>query len=328
MPVDPSHIPGFKGRLSPRFYTSLLKVLNLISHSGKDSDILKPLLAIDQLLTGLENITLQYLLGSVGIPGASYEDNAQLVEEWFCQLGLDSEQDQRQMATREIVTWVGDQLTVDCLRGLFKFRAEDKNSYERLDFVVLMFGWFHLQMAYVSSLHKQYFGTTQSCGLQQAFLLLEKKGLTKPQVKGPFHHDLHDLEEALYHVAKAHIHVDWLELRKVKQLSDLQKQSPKDLLKLAEKIVEQRASSEAMDLLDAKRENQQDEEFQQVIMWNRNMLQYIVLNQAIQNGDVGLMEDMLPHLLFQFLGGGNGKYAGEVLELLQALHWELPVEVV
>ena len=63
-------------------------------------------------------------------------------------------------------------------------------------------------------------------------------------------------------------------------------------------------------------------------MWNCNMLQYIVLDQAIQNGDVGLMEDMLPHLLFWFLGGGNGKYAGKVLELLQALHQELPVEVV
>ena len=150
------------------------------SYSGKDSNILKPPLAIDQLLTGPENITLQYLLGSIGIPEASYEDNAQLVEEWFHQLGLDSEQDQRQMATREIVTWVGDQLTVDHLHGLFKFRAEDENSYERLDFVVLMFGWFHLQMAYASSLHKQYFGTTQSCSLQQAFLLLEKKGLTKP----------------------------------------------------------------------------------------------------------------------------------------------------
>ena len=118
--------------------------------------------------------------------------------------------------------------------------------------------------------------------------------------------------------------MDWLELGKVKQLSDLRKQSPEDLLKLAEKIVEQRASSEAMDLLDAKQENQQDEEFWQVIMWNRDMLQYIVLNQAIQNGNVGLM---LPHLLFRFLGGGNGKYAGEVLELLQALHQELPVEV-
>ena len=116
------------------------------------------------------------------------------------------------------MTWVGDQLTVDHLCGLFKFQAEDENSYERLDFVVLMFGWFHLQMVYASSLHKQYFGTTQSCGLQQAFLLLEKKGLKKPQVKGPFHHDL---EEAVYHVAKAHICVDWLELAEVKQLSDL-----------------------------------------------------------------------------------------------------------
>lgn len=42
---------------------------------------------------------------------------------------------------------------------------------------------------------------------------------------------------------------------------------------------------------------------------------------------MGLMEAMLPHLLFRFVGGGNGKYAGEVLELLQALHRKLPDDV-
>jgi len=72
---------------------------DLPSYQGKDSEVLKPPPAIDELPTGPENITLQYLLGSVGIPEASYEDNARLVEEWFRQLGLDSEQDQRQMAT-------------------------------------------------------------------------------------------------------------------------------------------------------------------------------------------------------------------------------------
>ena len=62
-------------------------------------------------------------------------------------------------------------------------------------------------------------------------------------------------------------------------------------------------------------------------MWNHDILQYIVLDQAIKHGDVGLMEDMLPQLLFWFMGGRNSNYATEVLELLQGLHREWPAEV-
>ena len=36
---------------------------------------------------------------------------------------------------------------------------------------------------------------------------------------------------------------------------------------------------------------------------------------------------MLPTLLFRFTGGGNSKYATEVLELLQGLHREWPPAV-
>jgi hypothetical protein len=39
------------------------------------------------------------------------------------------------------------------------------------------------------------------------------------------------------------------------------------------------------------------------------------------------MEDMLPHLLFRFAGGRNNKYTIEVLELLQGLQREWPLEV-
>lgn len=39
------------------------------------------------------------------------------------------------------------------------------------------------------------------------------------------------------------------------------------------------------------------------------------------------MEDMLPHLLFHFIGGRNSNYTHEILELLQSLHREWPPEV-
>ncbi|KAF9524140.1 hypothetical protein CPB83DRAFT_734631, partial [Crepidotus variabilis] len=66
----------------------------------------------------------------------------------------------------------------------------------------------------------------------------------------------------------------------------------------------------------------QDQAFWQVVMFNCNALQYIVLDQATKRGDIGLMEDMLPHLYFRILGGGNGCYAGEVLEVMQGLYRE------
>lgn len=297
---------------------------DLKTYSRRDHELLKPPPPVDQLPVGPEHATLQYLLGSVGIPEASYEDNARLINEWLGQLGISTDDARKKLSDEEFVVWVGDQLTVDRLRGLFKFRAEDENSFDRLDFVVLAFGWFHLQMAWATSIHKQYLGTSQSRGLKQAFLLLEKKGLTKPLIKGPFHHDL---EEALFHISEAQIRVDWLEEGNVEQLADLRKYTPQQLYKLAEKIVKNRASSEAIDSIDAQPEEQRDDEFRQVAMWNRDMLQYIVLARAIQNGDVGLMEAMLPHLLFRFLGGGNSKYANEVIELLQGLHKEWPKDV-
>jgi hypothetical protein len=82
---------------------------------GKRSTVLQPPPPVDQLLYGPENITLQYLLGSVNIPEASYEDNERLMEEWFKQLGWDNPGEWMKVAMRKVVAWIGDQLTVDRL---------------------------------------------------------------------------------------------------------------------------------------------------------------------------------------------------------------------
>ena len=62
-------------------------------------------------------------------------------------------------------------------------------------------------------------------------------------------------------------------------------------------------------------------------MWNRDVLRYLELHEAMKKGDIGCMEDMLPYLLFQFIGGRNSKYAIEILELLQAHHLEWPADL-
>jgi len=179
-------------------------------------------------------------------------------------------------------------------------------------------------MAFANSLHKQYFGTEKGRGLKHAITLLNRKRLHRILTKGPFHHDL---EETLYQIAEAHFREDWLSKGKVENLSDLRKKSPKDLVKLAHQIVEERASNVALDRHDQKWKEDQDEEYHQLIMWSRDILQYIVLDHAIEDGDVGLMEYMLPLLYVRFSGGGNGKYAIEMLEVLQGLHREWTDEI-
>ena len=149
------------------------------TYSGKGSITLNAPPPVNQLPSGKEHITLQYLLGTVNIPEASYEDNNRLIEEWFKQIGWNNVSERMKVAMRKVLAWIGDQLTVDRLRGLFKFRAEDENSFERMDYAVLIFGWLHLQMAFANSLHKQYLGTSSGRGFRQAFDLLERKGLAK-----------------------------------------------------------------------------------------------------------------------------------------------------
>ncbi|KAF9528728.1 hypothetical protein CPB83DRAFT_894233 [Crepidotus variabilis] len=279
------------------------------SYPNKDDYRFKPPPAIRKLPAGPTNITRQYMLGTVGIAEASYKDNERLIKEWFKQLGWASPLERLKVATSKVVAWIGDQLTMDRLCGLFKFRARDENSFERLDYSVFAFGWLHCRMAFANSLHKQYLGTSQGRGLMHTFILLSKKGLNTAKTEGPF---FNDLTELLNHVAEVHILEDWLLAGQ----------------KLAKKIVNTRASSHALTNLSLKYPDKDlDEAFHQTIMFNRDVLQYLVLNRAIKEGDVGLMEDMLPHLYFRFLGGGNGRYAIEMLETMQGLYREWDEEI-
>jgi predicted transcriptional regulator len=112
-----------------------------------------------------------------------------------------------------------------------------------------------------------------------------------------------------------------------KNFSELRNCTPEQLVTLVKEVVCKHALSQAMDKIDAQPTKKHDPQKRQVIQWNHDVLQYIVLEQAIYHEDFGLMENMPPHLLFQFIGGCNSKYMTEVLKLLQGLHREWPPEV-
>ncbi|KAJ7666120.1 hypothetical protein DFH06DRAFT_1185974 [Mycena polygramma] len=278
--------------------------------------------AVHQLLGGDENIMRMFILKTSTFEEASYDGTLNVMNDTFAQLLLNSPEEQERTSLERVIAWVGDQLTIERLRGLWKYRHEDHNSFDRLEYMVPIFGWFHLVMAYANSLHKQYLGTSAGIGgLRQAFDVLKRKGLISQATKGPF---WHNLDEALFHISEAHFRASWLDVGQVETLGDLKCKSPQELRKLADKLIQTHASREALNKLDRMEAVNQDQVFRQWTMFNMDVLPYLALRAAIKSGDVGRIEDLLPTLLFRFAGGGNPKYAIEVLELFQGLKREWP----
>ncbi|KAJ7456332.1 hypothetical protein B0H11DRAFT_2160949 [Mycena galericulata] len=273
------------------------------TYSQRDHSLLQQPPPVHELPCGPEHITLQYLLGTVNIPEASYEDNSRLIVEWLRQLRLGGKRLQK-------------------IIGLERLTVDHDNSFERLDWLVVPPGFLHISMAFANSLHKQHLGTSKSRGLGAAFDLLGRTGLQTIKTQGPF---FHDLNETLHIIADAQIRELWLEVTNAKTLAELRQKSPEDLHKLAEKIVSDYASSAA--LVKLRRKPARDEIKEQSVMFLRDVLPYVLFRTAIKQGDVGLIEDMIPQLLFRFIGGNNSKYSIEMLELLQGLHRDWPPEV-
>ncbi|KAJ8489593.1 hypothetical protein ONZ45_g13520 [Pleurotus djamor] len=267
----------------------------------------------------------QFILKTQEMEEASYGGTMKVIEEFLSQLGLNTEEEQKKLSTDKVVGWLGDQLSVDRLRGMRRFRGEDHNGHDRLDWLFPSFGWFHAIMATANSVQSQYMGTSDQTGsIRQAIDALKRKGLLAQSTKGTF---WHDLDELLYHVNEAHARAIWLTVGNVDSLDQLKRLSPAELKTMAIKIVDEFASRRAREKQDALPDNKKDEVLVQWIQWNSDILDYIQLRSAVRRGDVDCIEDLLPNLLFRFAGGGNTKYTGEVLELLQGLRKEWTPEM-
>ena len=74
------------------------------------------------------------------------------------------------------------------LHGLQNLCSHNWNMFELMEWMIPMFGWFHLQMAFANSLHAQYYGQKATLGFSHAFDVLQRKGLHSMSTQGMFHH--------------------------------------------------------------------------------------------------------------------------------------------
>lgn len=291
-------------------------------HFDKDPVFSRPA-AIEQLPRGKEYVLTQYMLDTAHIEEVSLEGNLRCLDEWTRQLGLADVEKRKKLSHEKLFFWMGDQLTVSRIRSLQKTRARELNCWHRLENIISCFGWLHAQMALEESIHRQHFATGTG-GLKHAFDLLQRKGLQSAATQGNFHQRV---REAYYHILEAHIRNVWTVVGEVNDLAELRTRSPEELDALADKIVDEFASTGAYLQHKRKPKKKQDHVLMNQILCIRDLLDYVNLDDAISTGDIGRVLDLLPRILFRYHSGKNWKYVIEVLEFLQGLDKEWPVDL-
>ena len=131
-PITPEEIFNINHAAYPRIHhQAIYQVLHIILNSpefqlqtyqDRDSPLLLPPSPLVALPHGRDHITLQYIIGSINIPEASYADNEHVLNEILSLLDLNgSPEGECHLASDKLIAWLGDQLTVDHLHGLFKY---------------------------------------------------------------------------------------------------------------------------------------------------------------------------------------------------------------
>ncbi|KAI0073321.1 hypothetical protein K474DRAFT_1570971, partial [Panus rudis PR-1116 ss-1] len=218
--------------------------LNTYKHR-KDRHI-QPPQPIRSLPIGPDHITRQFMLPTMPIPEQSYDDNLRVMERILKQLGFDTNEKLQKLGLDHLVFWLGDQLTVQRIRGAQRMRCQDFNSTDRLDYSLPIWQWLHLLMALEKSLHKQFLGSDNGFGFLRAFSLFGRIDLIKSGTEGPFHERF---EHVLRQVIIAYVRECWLVIARdigIDRLENLRNIPPSQLRDLARKLVDTFASSEAL----------------------------------------------------------------------------------
>ncbi|KAI0691820.1 hypothetical protein BC835DRAFT_1509188 [Cytidiella melzeri] len=277
---------------------------------------------VQQLPTGKEHATCQYMLDTVHMEEASQEGNRRVLQEWLRQLDLDGERALREPFLDRLIVWIGDQLTTVRIRSVKRDRSFDMNHRQRFEQFFEIYGWFHTQLNEEMTIRKQHYGTSENLGLKHAFNNMGRKSLhAAATVQGTFHYDF---RSTLKHTAEARFRDIWATVSDVEDLADLTTFTPHALHELAVKIFEDFASTAAIEKVRKCPRAEQDDLLIQGVMFCRDVLNYLNFDDAMSTGDVGRMELMLPRLLFRFHGSGSHNYTHEVLEIMQGLWREWP----
>ncbi|KAG8729896.1 hypothetical protein FRC10_003318, partial [Ceratobasidium sp. 414] len=291
-------------------------------------DELRPPAPLHTMPWGEEHKTCYHMLGTVPIDESSIGGNLQVINEITRQTDLDSDADKKSlgMGVRTIPV-VGDQMTASRLRTLRTLRSRDPNGFERLSWIVVVPGWFHILLNLGMTTFDSHRGSDQTMTFYKDLSLLGRSGLNmNMRQKRP---DFFTNDEFLRHKLFALIRSLWMHYSGTNTVEELvgwvKSCSAAQLTETARQIYSERVSSSALEQLAS--EPEPDEVLRNTIFQSRDLLQYYSVRRGIQTGNVGWLEDLLPNLIIYFRGRENHNYAQELAEAMQWMRHEASPEM-
>ncbi|KAF8906798.1 hypothetical protein CPB84DRAFT_1744923 [Gymnopilus junonius] len=263
-----------------------------------------------------------YPLRAMTIEEASVDGNLAIHNDIYTvQLDMDPEN-----LNKRVIPCINDQLTNARIRGAQDQRRKNVSAWERREIFQLAFGTFHLVMNLIWSILSIHCGTVQQAGsLAYFFSIMEKTRL------GSDHPDYHTLLTALTQILEGLILNAWQQ--ECGQLHEFVATDPSlDNPKVPLKNLDMNSNNSNSSSSESEGEPdtepsmsgptpdktipKSDAAHENVVLLTRDFLNVIELVNAIQTGNFGHVEDMLPTLACMFHGAGSNNYSTEILHLL------------
>ncbi|EUC55210.1 hypothetical protein RSOL_100940, partial [Rhizoctonia solani AG-3 Rhs1AP] len=260
------------------------------------------------------------MLEPVPMEEQTYGGNYAITKELPRQMKVDTDEKLVLWARNRMGPWTGDSLTIQRLRHLQRMKADDSNRLERMQHIIPVFGWMHLDMNLCNAIFYHHFSESSNSGLARDAAALGRSGLTKPtKSRGPAYHTV---DEFMQHTTTARMRGLWLWASGTNTMEQLiaweKESSPSIIAEAAQKIWLERASNRAT------QQFKSDPQLCNSIAINRELLLRHEVRYSMRHGDVGRMEHTLPQLLYFFSGAGCANYAREIAEVLHWRKYEAP----
>ncbi|KAF7981236.1 hypothetical protein HWV62_34597 [Athelia sp. TMB] len=270
-------------------------------------------------------------------------NNTSVLEDLFRQGGVGDSSESGQSGVRDIGDQVvlvhGDLLTGERIQSLQDTRSEEATPWRRFQFVVYVMGLFHLKMVCADALWRIHIQALQARG-QHAVKktspnsLMSYVSVIRPRETGKMESKpgFRRVHETIEHVG-AVMRLDCWRLaavqsgRGVKTLEDFADLRPqwKELEVMAARMVQDHVAT--FDTLTGLRDQSnaiRDQERENTLLRHQHFLLYEEMSYAMNEGDIGRVEDAFMPWVFIFKGCGKHKYAAHMMKHLHNLHFVYP----
>ncbi|KZT02766.1 uncharacterized protein LAESUDRAFT_738485 [Laetiporus sulphureus 93-53] len=228
-----------------------------------------------------------------------------------------------------------DLSTCERVQSILKVRSIEETPWKCYQFVVFVPGLFHLKMACADAIYKALIHPPLSRLDENS--MMHFVGIMHPKETGKIRSNpkFHQMHEVIGHTGIA-LRLDaWcVEVARRHNMSSLEDYAKSEpsmdaLCRMADTLAQEYVHGEGMGVFDARRKAQsaRDQQHENVLLMHQYLLLYEEITYAMNAGDIGRVEAILPSWITIFKATGKHKYANQMQKFLAELHFVYPSDL-